>query len=155
PKPVDEIPQDASFETVIVNDTETLKACIDELNKAKQIAFDTETSGLDPMISELVGISLAADPTKGYYFPVGHEEGAQLELDEVKKALLPILTNPDINKVAHNAKFDLVVLQQAGLDVTPITFDTMIAEWVVNPTSRSLGLKAQASERLGVQMTQI
>ena len=155
PKPVDEIPQDASFVTVIVNDAQTLKACVDELKIAKQISFDTETTGSDPMLSDLVGISLAADPARGYYIPVGHQEGTQLKLDEIKKALLPILTDPKIEKIAHNAKFDLVVLQQAGFDVTPITFDTMIAEWVVNPTSRSLGLKAQASERLGIQMTQI
>ncbi len=155
PKAVDASPQDASFETVTVNDTQTLKACIDELKKASQIAFDTETTGLDPMLSELVGISLAAEPAKGYYFPVGHEEGAQLGLDEIKKALQPILSDPKIAKVAHNAKFDLVVLQQAGFEVTPITFDTMIAEWVVDPTSRNLGLKAQAKTRLGVQMTEI
>ncbi|HBO34472.1 MAG TPA: DNA polymerase I, partial [Anaerolineaceae bacterium] len=154
-KSADEIPQDASFVTVIVNDTQTLNACVNELKDAKRIAFDTETSGLDPMLSDLVGISLAADPVKGYYIPVGHEKGTQLKLNEIKKALLPILTDPKMEKVAHNAKFDLVVLQQSGFDVTPITFDTMIAEWVINPTSRSLGLKAQASERLGVQMTQI
>ena len=154
-KSADEIPQDASFVTVIVNDTQTLNACVNELKDAKRIAFDTETSGLDPMLSDLVGISLAADPAKDYYIPVGHEKGTQLKLDEIKKALLPILTDPKMEKVAHNAKFDLVVLQQSGFDVTPITFDTMIAEWVINPTSRSLGLKAQASERLGVQMTQI
>jgi DNA polymerase-1 len=155
PKSADEIPQDASFVTVIVNDAQTLNACVNELKDAKRIAFDTETSGLDPMLSDLVGISLAADPAKGYYIPVGHEKGTQLKLDEIKKALLPILTDPKMEKVAHNAKFDLVVLQQSGFDVTLITFDTMIAEWLVNPTSRSLGLKAQASERLGVQMTQI
>ncbi len=155
PKSFDEVPQDASFETVIVNNPRILKACVDELKDAKRIAFDTETSGLDPMLSDLVGMSLAADPAKGYYIPIGHQEGTQLKLDEVRTALLPILTDLKIEKVAHNAKFDLVVLQQAGFDVTPITFDTMIAEWVINPTSRSLGLKAQASERLGVQMTQI
>ena len=155
PKPVEDIPQDASFATIVVNDAQTLKACIEELKNAQRIAFDTETTGLDPMFSDLVGISLAADPTRGYYIPIGHQEGPQLELDQVKKALLPILTDPKIEKVAHNAKFDLIVLQQAGFDVTPITFDTMIAEWVINPTSRSLGLKAQARDRLGVQMTEI
>jgi len=72
-KSADEIPQDASFVTVIVNDTQTLNACVNELKDAKRIAFDTETSGLDPMLSDLVGISLAADPVKGYYIPVGHE----------------------------------------------------------------------------------
>ena len=155
PKPVEENPQDPSFETITVNDAQTLKDCVDDLKKAGEIAFDTETTGLDPMLSELVGISLAADPARGYYFPVGHEEGTQLRLDEIKQALQPILSDPKIAKVAHNAKFDLVVLQQAGFEVSPITFDTMIAEWVIDPTSRNLGLKAQARTRLGVQMTEI
>src|SRR5690606_1780402 len=91
-KTVEELPQDASFETVIVNDAQTLETCVDELKNAKQIAFDTETSGLDPMLSDLVGISLAADPAKGYYIPVGHKKGIQLELKAIKNSLLPILT---------------------------------------------------------------
>lgn len=157
PKPVliDDDLQDASFTTITVNDSQALKACVDELKNARQIAFDTETTGLDPMQADLVGISLAADPTRGYYIPVGHETGQQLGLGEVKAALQPILSDPKIEKVAHNAKFDLVTLHQAGFEVAPITFDTMIVEWVVNPTSRSLGLKAQAHARLGVQMTEI
>jgi DNA polymerase-1 len=63
-KTVEELPQDASFETVIVNDAQTLETCVDELKNAKRIAFDTETSGLDPMLSDLVGISLAAGPAR-------------------------------------------------------------------------------------------
>ena len=55
--------------------------------------------------------------------------------------------------VAHNAKFDLIALHQAGFELNPLTFDTMVAEWVINPTSRSLGLKAQVNTRLGVEMT--
>lgn len=146
---------DLPFKTVIVQDEASLEACVNELKMAKQIAFDTETTGLDPMLSELVGISLAADPGRGYYIPVGHEKGTQLGLDQIRKALQPILTDLKIEKVAHNAKFDLVVLQQAGFQVTPISFDTMVAEWLINPTSRNLGLKAQAYTRLGVQMTEI
>ncbi|HZK17436.1 MAG TPA: DNA polymerase I [Anaerolineaceae bacterium] len=146
---------DLPFKTAIVLDEGSLEACVNELKIAKQIAFDTETTGLDPMLSELVGISLAANPDKGYYIPVGHEKGSQLGLGQIRKALQPILTDPKIEKVAHNAKFDLVVLHQAGFAVDPITFDTMIAEWLISPNSHNLGLKAQAFARLGVQMTEI
>lgn len=146
---------DTDFETVIVDDASSLKACLAELEGADRIAFDTETSGLDPMRDDLVGISLAASPDKGFYIPIGHLTGKQLSLAEVKTALSPILTNPKIEKVAHNAKFDLITLHQAGFEVRPITFDTMIAEWLIDPASRNLGLKAQAQIRLGVEMTEI
>ncbi len=71
------------------------------------------------MRDELVGISLAGSPDKGFYIPIGHLTGKQLSLAEVKTALSPILTNPKIEKVAHNAKFDLITLHQAGFDVNP------------------------------------
>jgi len=147
--------QDAPFETIIVDDEDKLKACLADLNQAKMLAFDTETSGLDPLQSKLVGISLASEPNKGYYIPLGHHFAKQLELEAIRKELGDLLSNPQIEKVAHNAKFDLLVLHTAGFEVTPLTFDTMVAEWLINPTSRNLGLKAQASERLGVQMTEI
>ncbi len=79
----------------------------------------------------------------------------QLPLKTVIDALRPALTDPGIPKIAHNASFDLVVLRRYGIDVRPITFDTMIAEWVSDPGSRNLGLKNLAWVRTGVQMTQI
>jgi DNA polymerase-1 len=148
-------PNDNPFETVIVSDQKGLNSCLEELAKADMIAFDTETTGIDPLRDQLVGISLAASPEKGFYIPVGHQKGEHLPTEEVWSALRPILTDPNIVKVAHNAKFDLNALRQAGLDVSPIGFDTMIAEWLSNPASRNLGLKAQAQLRLGVEMTEI
>ena len=153
PKPVEIV--NADFETVIVSNPEKLKECLSDLGGAAMIAFDTETTGINPLQDRLVGISLAASPNKGYYFPVGHDSGPQLPLDEVIQSLKPLLTNPKIDKVAHNAKYDLLVLRQIGIEVSPITFDTMLAEWLITPDSRHLGLKALAWVRLGVEMTQI
>ena len=65
------------------------------------------------------------------------------------------MTNPKIGKIAHNAKYDYIVLARHGLTVTPITFDTMIAEFVVDPSSRHLGLKNLSEARLGEEMTHI
>ena len=148
-------PKAPGFETVIVDDLEKLKLLVEDLERAEQIAFDTETTGLDPMQDDLVGISLAASPHKGYYIPLRHQKGQQLDLKAVKTALLSILVDPNIQKVAHNAKFDLIALHRSGFEVTPLGFDTMVAEWVIDPTSRNLGLKAQADARLGIQMTNI
>ena len=65
------------------------------------------------------------------------------------------MTNPKIGKIAHNAKYDYIMLARYGLQVTPLTFDTMIAEFVIDPGSRNLGLKNLAFVRLGEEMTHI
>lgn len=144
-----------TVKATIVNATHTLNDLIDTLNKAELIAFDTETTDTDVMSADLVGISLAVEPDHGYYIPLGHNDGEQLSKDEVFDALAGPLTDPKIDKAGHNLKYDLLVLKRAGLRVSPLTFDTMIAEWLINPASRNLGLKNLAWVRLGYEMTHI
>jgi DNA polymerase-1 len=159
--------------TIIVDDTDKLAALADVLNSASAIAFDTETTGTDQMRDTLVGISLSVDGAVGYYIPVGHGSGlaaagllfaleavaepvgAQLPLQTVIDALRAPLTNPNIPKIAHNANYDLVVLGRYGLDVTPVTFDTMIAEWLRGDPTEPLGLKKMAERLLRIEMTEI
>ena len=107
------------------------------------------------MRAKLVGISMAVRPDQGYYIPLGHKKGQQLPVEEVLKALKDPMTNPDIEKAGHNLKYDYLVLKRAGLTVSPLTFDTMIAEWLINPGSRNLGLKNLAWVRLGYEMTPV
>lgn len=158
----------------IVDSPDALTALIRQLESAEMIAFDVETTSTDRMRADLVGISLATDGEGGFYIPVGHiapnapphgsagqpdllagHTPRQLPLEKVIAALRPALTDPRLPKVAHNASYDLVMLRRYGIDVTPITFDTMIAEWVSDPSSRNLGLKALAWVRTGAQMTPI
>ena len=73
----------------------------------------------------------------------------------VMDALRPALTNPNIEKIAHNAIYDLIVVQRYGLDVKPVSFDTMLAEWVRDPVSKFLGLKNFARQFLEIRMTEI
>lgn len=148
-------PEQGEMECIIVDKPEALQACLNELSSSTQIAFDTETTAVDPMRADLVGISLSANPHKGYYIPIGHHQGQQLAFEEILPGLQALLSNPAIAKVGHNAKFDLIVLHQAGIEVSPIRFDTMIAEWLINPASRNLGLKNLALARLNVGMTHI
>lgn len=127
-----------------------------KLESATEIALDTETTGTDPLQSALVGISLSVQPGEGYYIPVGHTTGEpQLPLATVFKALRPVLTDPKIAKIGHNLKYDYLVLRQHGLEVTPLAFDTMLAEFVIEPASRHLGLKDMADYYLDVRMTHI
>ncbi|HML23138.1 MAG TPA: DNA polymerase I [Aggregatilinea sp.] len=167
-------PEEAPVPFAIVDDEEKLALLVERLDAAEAITFDVETTSIDRMVGDLVGISLSVDGGEGYYIPVGHiptnapystevtqpdlVEGytpRQLPLQQVMDAIRPAMTSPDIPKYAHNASYDLVVMRRYGIDVRPITFDTMIAEWVCDPTSRNLGLKNLAWVRTGVRMTEI
>jgi len=142
--------------TVNIVDTEKkLEDLVKILNKAKVISFDTETTSTEEMKAEIVGISLAIKEGEGYYIPVGHNSGKNLLLDKVLSALEGPLTNPKIGKLAHNAKYDYIVLAKHGLIVSPLTFDTMLAEFIIDPSSRNLGLKNLAFVKLGEEMTHI
>lgn len=142
-------------QTEIVDTTEKLNSLTDKLNSAGVISFDTETTSVDEMQAEVVGISLATQSGSGWYIPVGHLEARNLPLDQVLAALTESLTNPAIPKIGHNVKYDYLVLARHGLRVAPLSFDTMIAEWVIDPNSRNLGLKNLALVRLGEEMTHI
>ncbi|HSO11990.1 MAG TPA: DNA polymerase I [Anaerolineales bacterium] len=141
---------------VNIVDTEgKLADLVKTLNKAKVISFDTETTSTEEMKADIVGISLAIKEGEGYYIPVGHNTGINLPLKKVLSALEAPLTNPKIGKIAHNAKYDYIVLAKFGLVVTPLTFDTMLAEFIIDPSSRNLGLKNLAFVKLGEEMTHI
>ena len=139
----------------IINTPAKLEALVIELSKANVISFDTETTSTDEMQAELVGISLSVKEGTGYYIPIGHKNGQNLPVEQVVSALRKSLTDPQIGKIAHNAKYDYIMMARYGLKVTPLTFDTMIAEFVIDPGSRNLGLKGLAFVRLGEQMTEI
>jgi DNA polymerase-1 len=145
----------ANIEVKIVDTTEKLNALVEELGNARVISFDTETTSTEEMQADLVGISLAIKEGDGYYIPVGHIAGINLPLEQVISALQKPLTDPKIGKVAHNAKYDYIVLAKHGLKVSPITFDSMIAEFVIDPSSHNLGLKNLAFVRLGEEMIHI
>jgi DNA polymerase-1 len=86
----------------------------------------------------------------------GEHQESQLPIERIVERLKPILENPDIPKYAHNASYDITVLAQAAnIHVQGLAFDTMIAEWVIDPASRDWGLKAMAFNRLGIEMTPI
>lgn len=148
-------PQSANIEVITVDTENKLNDLVQELSKAKVISFDTETTDTEEMKAEIVGISLAIREGQGYYIPVGHTSGNNLPIDRVISALTPSMTNAKIGKIAHNAKYDYIVLARYGLVTTPLTFDTMLAEFIVDPSSRNLGLKNLASARLSEEMTHI
>ena len=142
-------------EAVVVDTPGALAALATELRAATTIAFDTETTSPDPMRAELVGLSFATTPGRAYYVPVGHRSGNQLALDEVMAQVQPVLTDQSSAKVGHNANFDLTLLANYGIrpESVNLTFDTMLAAHLLG--DKALGLKAQAFNRLKVEMTNI
>jgi len=146
---------ESNIEVIVVDTEDKLKKLARELDKAKIISFDTETTGTDEMQADLVGISLAVKEGEGYYIPIGHTTGKNLPTEKAVEALKPSMTNPKIGKLAHNAKYDYIILARYGLEVSPLTFDTMLAEFIVDPSSYNLGLKNLSSIRLGEEMTHI
>jgi len=148
-------PQPRNIKVVVVDTTANLAALTDALSNASVISFDTETTSTDEMTASLVGISLAMKDGEGYYIPVGHNTGTQLPLEQVVSALRRPLMDARIPKIGHHLKYDFIMLARYGLRVVPLDFDTMVAEWVLDPGSRNLGLKNLAGVRLGESMTRI
>jgi DNA polymerase-1 len=140
-----------------VDSQEALEELVEALSRSPAFALDTETTSTDAMAADLVGIAVAMKAGQARYIPVGHAQGAgsQLPLGHVLDKLRPILEDASIAKYAHNAKYDLTVLARHGIEVKGLAFDTMVAEWLIDPASRNLGLKNLAWARLGVEMTPI
>ena len=140
----------------IVNTTPALDELPNRLSVAKSFALDLETTSLDPMSAQLVGVSLSPAPAEAYYIPVGHvglEELQQLPLEQVIARLKPLLEDNTSAKLTHNGKYDMAVLAEYGINVKNVTFDTMLAAYLLG--EKSLGLKTLAFSKLAIEMTPI
>ncbi|MEG0182900.1 MAG: DNA polymerase I [Stenotrophomonas sp.] len=138
------------YETVLT--TEQLDAWVQRAEAADLIAFDTETDALDAMRANLVGISLAVEPGRAAYIPVGHNypgAPAQLGAEQVLAALRPVLENPDKKKLGQHGKYDLHVLRRHGIDVQGYHDDTMLESFVLNSTATRHDMDSLAMRYLG------
>jgi len=143
------------IKAIVVDSSAGLESLVKALESASVISFDTETSSTDEMTAALVGVSLSVREGEGWYIPVGHRTGTQLPLERVISALRGPLTDAQTPKIGHHLKYDFIMLVRHGIRPAPLAFDTMLAEWVLDPNSRSLGLKNLAAARLGLEMTHI
>ena len=105
----------------------------------------------------MVGISVCYEPGRSYYIPLATPSGpSELSFDDLREVLGPVFCDPKVAKYGHNAKYDGIVLAQAGIPVDRFGFDTMIAVGVAeNPSRGHLGLKGLTLDRLGLEMTPI
>lgn len=138
------------YETVLT--LEQLQAWVARAEAAELIAFDTETDALDAMRANLVGISLAVEPGKAAYIPVGHDyPGAptQLPRQQVLDALRPVLENPAKKKLGQHGKYDLHVLRRHGVALQGYHDDTMLESFVLNSTATRHDMDSLAQRYLG------
>ena len=110
-----------------------LKLFLQNLNKQTSVCFDTETTGLNPLTAELVGIAFSWEAGKGFYLPFSdNKEEAQQLIEELR----PFFENEDIQKVGQNLKYDIKVLHKYDIEVRGPLFDTMLAHYLINPDMR-------------------
>ncbi|WOJ90333.1 DNA polymerase I [Methylocapsa polymorpha] len=144
-----------------ISSFEALDACIAAAKEAGYIAIDTETSSLDAMQAELVGISLCVTPGRAFYIPLRHRsEGGgdlfgggdlipgQLPADEVLARLKPLLEDRSVLKIAQNMKFDWLVFRQCGIEVRPVE-DTMLLSYVLDAGRTDHGMDVLSEKHLG------
>ncbi|HEX3927134.1 MAG TPA: DNA polymerase I [Gemmatimonadales bacterium] len=170
---VESIATAPALDVPVVTDPADLTALASALRAAPLMAFDCETSSLQPHDAELIGLSLAASPTEVWYLSFGHRNppGTLFMAEGAADARPPVVNLPPITdpacvairalledatvpKAGHNIKYDTEVLRRAGIEVRGIAYDSMLASFVLDPSRRSHGIDALALEFLGASMTQ-
>ena len=138
-----------------VLDEAEFAALLHRLREAESFAVDLETTSLNPLEADIVGISLSLGEHEAFYIPVGHHyPGAprQLPREEVLGRLAPLLADPEVHKIGQNLKYDYQVFRRAGIELNGVWCDTMIASYLLNPLRSSQGLDSLALEFLDHRM---
>jgi DNA polymerase-1 len=146
---VEKLP-DGEYECVLSE--EAFERWLGQLKKVTRFAIDTETTSIDYMQAELVGISLSIEAGKACYIPLAHRyDGAPPQLDKqsVLNALRPILENPEIGKIGQNIKYDAHIFIGEGIHLQGIAEDTMLQSYVLNSTASRHNMDALAFHYLG------
>ncbi len=152
----------------MVQTIKDLEACVERARKAGLVAVDTETTSLNSLTADLVGVSLATAVGEGCYVPLGHRQNVtekgelalggndllpgQLPLDKALAVLKPLLADPSVLKIGHNIKYDLEVLGRYGVTVDPVD-DTMLLSYVLSAGKHGHGMDELSSLHLGHKTT--
>lgn len=140
------------YETILSH--EDLEKWLTKLASAKIFAFDTETTSIDYMQAELVGLSFALEKNQAAYVPLAHHyENApqQLNRDAVLKKIKPLLENMDIKKICHHTKYDMEVLANYGIKMQGMLFDSMLESYILDSSSANHNMDSAALKYLGIR----
>lgn len=148
------VPQEpaAQVKYTLVNSSGPLEELGERLRSAGIFSLDLETTHQEPMKARIVGFSFAPAKGEAYYLPVGHLLGNNLGLEEVRAELGPILQDEGIKKVGQNIKYDKLVLDNNGFQLKGICFDTMVASYLLDPSSRQHNLDLLSLKHLNHKM---
>ncbi|HUW17960.1 MAG TPA: DNA polymerase I [Sedimentisphaerales bacterium] len=136
----------------LIDTQEKFQKFMADLKKQKLFAVDTETTSIEPMRAELVGISFAWQPHQAFYLPVKAPLGTKhLDIAAVRQKLAPILADENARKIGQNIKYDMLVLQNAGLPVKGVYFDTMVASYCLDPERSSHSMDSMALDFLNYE----
>ncbi|WP_058534363.1 DNA polymerase I [Legionella saoudiensis] len=134
----------------LVTTNEQLEPWLQQLQQCKAFCIDAETTDIDIMKAEIVGISLAIEPLKAAYIPFTHTDGSpQLNREDVLTQLKPILENPQIKKIGQNIKYDYSVLKNHGIHLQGIAYDTMLESYVLNSSAGRHDMDSLSLKYLG------
>jgi len=141
---------EGDYELIVTEDR--FAAWLEKLETAPLIAFDTETTSIDAMLADIVGVSLSVEPGKAAYIPLGHDyPGAPVQLprDHVLGALKPIFEDASRPKVGQHGKYDINILSHYGIDVKGLLHDTMLESYIYNATATRHDMDSLATRYLG------
>lgn len=140
--PAKDLDQGEASYTLIKNRGE-LDQLVSRLETAKWLAFDTETTHVEPVRAELVGMSVSTKEEEAFYIPASFQGQLDLlkndreDLDYVLGRLKPVLENPSVLKVGQNIKYDIIVMEHYGITIRGVAFDTMVAAYLIRPEGQS------------------
>ena len=135
----------------LIDTPEKFEKFFAELKKQKLFAIDTETTSVDAMRADLVGVSFSWQSGKGFYLPVKAPLGAKhLQIEAVRQELARILADESVKKIGQNIKYDMLVLQNAQMPIKGVHFDTMVASYCLDP-ERSHSMNNMAADFLDYQ----
>ena len=138
---------DTKFYKSILNEKD-LDKLIKTLNEKSLISVDTETSSLNPLEADLIGISFSYAPNEAFYIPIAHKKIKNLKKEIVIKKIKPILEDPSIKKVGQNMKYDFIILKKNGIDVGPIE-DTMLLSYTLDAGNNRHNMDTLSEIHLG------
>ena len=150
--------EEKNYQTIL--DLKALKEMVDELKNAKYVSIDLETTSVNPMLAEIVGISVSYNKNSAFYIPILYPEKKKNnfgdnDLEVALSVMKGFLENKDIGKVGQNIKYDALILYRHGVKVSNIFLDTMIAAHILNPAAKSYKLDALSIEFLNYNMVPI
>lgn len=147
-------PESAELAVETVTTRAQLERLIDSLGAAELVAFDTETTSLEPLEADLVGLAFATEAGKAWYVPLAHvNQDTEFSAGEAVEAFRPWLEDAARPKLGQNLKYDLNVLHRAGVRLAGVTHDTMLASYVFNSTATRHDMDSLAGRYLGRQTT--